>query len=63
MDGLLLCSDGLHGYVSEDRIREIVLNRDMDPALRARRLMRSALDAGGYDNVTVILIELEREPE
>ena len=63
MDGLLICTDGLHGYVSEDRIRDIVLNRDMDPALRARRLMRSALDAGGYDNVTVILIELEREPE
>ena len=63
IDGLLLCSDGLHGYVSEEKIRDIVLDCDTDPALRARRLMRSALDAGGYDNVTVILIELERRPE
>ena len=63
MDGLLLCSDGLHGYVSEDRIREIVLNSESDPSLRARKLMKAALDAGGYDNITVILIELEREPE
>lgn len=59
MDGLLLCSDGLHGYVDEKNIRNIILSRKSDPALRARSLMKSALDAGGYDNVTVILIDLE----
>ncbi len=59
MEGLLLCSDGLHGYVSEEKIRSIVMNEEMDPILRSRKLMKAALDAGGYDNVTVILIDLE----
>ena len=57
--GLLLCSDGLHGYVSEDYISEIVKNNEMDPTLRSRKLLKAALDAGGYDNITIILIELE----
>lgn len=59
INGLLLCSDGLHSYVDESKIRSIVLNRDFDPALRARRLVKAALDAGGYDNITAVLIDLE----
>ncbi len=58
-DGFLVCSDGLHGYVEEDVIREIVLNRDIDPAIRVRRLYGEAMNAGGYDNITAILIDLE----
>ncbi|MGM9941144.1 MAG: Stp1/IreP family PP2C-type Ser/Thr phosphatase [Bulleidia sp.] len=59
MDGFLICSDGLHGYVDEKKIISIVMNPDMDPSLRARNLMKAALEAGGYDNVTVIFIDLE----
>ncbi len=59
MDGLLLCSDGLTSYVPETLIRNIVLNQESDPALRARKLVKASLDAGGFDNVTVILIDLE----
>jgi serine/threonine protein phosphatase PrpC len=59
MEGMMLCSDGLHGYVSEEHIKEVLMSNEVDPSLRARRLMQSALDAGGYDNVTVILIDLE----
>ena len=40
-------------------IREIVLNRDIDPAIRVRRLYAEAMNAGGYDNITAILIDLE----
>ncbi|MBQ7993660.1 MAG: Stp1/IreP family PP2C-type Ser/Thr phosphatase [Solobacterium sp.] len=57
MSGLLLCSDGLHGYVDEEKISAIVHNKDMDPTQRSRRLLKAALDAGGYDNVTVVLID------
>lgn len=59
MDGILICSDGLHGYVDEKLIRSILLNPEMDPSLKARNMMKAALEAGGYDNVTVILIDLE----
>lgn len=61
MDGILLCSDGLHGYVEEEKMKSILLDTDMDPSLSARKLMKSALDAGGYDNVTVIFIDLDGE--
>lgn len=61
VNGFLLCSDGLHGYVPEETIRKIVLDRETDPALRARRLWQAAMDAGGYDNITAVLIDLEGE--
>lgn len=59
MDGILLCSDGLHSYVEETVIRSIVLNDQVDPILRVRKLIKAALDVGGFDNVTAILIDLE----
>lgn len=59
LDGFLICSDGLHGYVPEERISAILCDTEYDPSLRARRLIRQALDAGGYDNVSVILLDLE----
>ncbi|MCI5722773.1 MAG: Stp1/IreP family PP2C-type Ser/Thr phosphatase [Erysipelotrichaceae bacterium] len=57
MDGLLLCSDGLHGYVPEKEILKIVIDPHKDTSLRARKLVKAALDAGGYDNVTAILLD------
>ena len=63
ISGILLCSDGLHGYVDEDRISAIVLSKEMDPTQRSRRLLKAALDAGGYDNVTIVLIDFTGESE
>ncbi len=57
--GFLICSDGLHGYVEEDVIAKIVLDEESAPCLRVRKLLQVALEAGGYDNVTAILIDLE----
>lgn len=59
MQGMLLCSDGLHGYVDKETIRNVLIDKNVDPSLRARRLMKKALDAGGFDNVTVILIDMD----
>ncbi len=59
MKGMLLCSDGLHGYVDEDKISSVILDKYVDPSLRARRLMKCALDAGGFDNITVILLDMD----
>ncbi|MBR3312280.1 MAG: Stp1/IreP family PP2C-type Ser/Thr phosphatase [Solobacterium sp.] len=57
--GMLLCSDGLHGYVKENEIRKILFGELTDPNLRCRKLMKAALDAGGFDNITVVLIDWE----
>ena len=51
---LLLCSDGLTGHVSDDRIGEVL--RSMTSAQQAcETLLRDALDGGGKDNITIVV--------
>jgi serine/threonine protein phosphatase PrpC len=54
-DVLLLCSDGLHGPVPEDAIAARLLAAG-DLPQAARSLVQEALDRGGRDNVTVLLV-------
>lgn len=54
---LLLCSDGLSGYVSKDTIFAI-LNRDDSLETILSNLINAANDAGGYDNITTIVVDL-----
>src|SRR5918997_12171 len=62
-DRLLLCSDGLSDMVAETRISEILTESAQDPETPVRRLLSAALDAGGADNVTVVVVDLkERVP-
>lgn len=53
-DVVLLCSDGLHSVVDEDRIAG-VLSRESTPERACTELVRAANDAGGRDNVTVVV--------
>lgn len=52
---ILLCSDGLTGEVSDQTIREI-LSAPGDDASKVEALIAAALDHGGSDNVTVLLV-------
>ncbi|HTX08022.1 MAG TPA: Stp1/IreP family PP2C-type Ser/Thr phosphatase [Solirubrobacteraceae bacterium] len=57
-DVVLLCSDGLTSMISEERVREIlVAHSDLDAAGDA--LINEANEAGGRDNITVVLFRLE----
>lgn len=56
-DILLLCSDGLHGYVDDDDIRDI-LARNSDLNKAASTLVAASLDVGGHDNVSVQLVRI-----
>lgn len=58
---ILLCSDGLHGYVSKDKITRVLENAKMDEAEKVATLVDLANDAGGLDNITCILIALENK--
>jgi protein phosphatase len=50
----LLCSDGLTKHVSDDRIRERLLG--MSSAREGcETLLQDALDAGGSDNITIVI--------
>ena len=53
-DRLLLCTDGLINMVEPDAIRHILTTYPADEAVDA--LVQSALDGGGTDNITVVLI-------
>ena len=54
-DHLLLCSDGLHGYVSDKLIESVFASGDL--VTRRDTLLSYALQAGGADNISLILIE------
>lgn len=59
-DRLVLCSDGLPDMVPEARISELVSGGDAGRAEEsARSLVSAALSAGGTDNVTVVIIDVE----
>jgi PPM family protein phosphatase len=57
-DRLLLCSDGLTTMVSESEIAALVSGED-DPHVAASTLVEAANDAGGADNITVVVIDIE----
>jgi protein phosphatase len=52
---LLLCTDGMHGAVS-DQTMAAILQAASDPQAAVQSLVRAALDAGGKDNITVVLV-------
>jgi serine/threonine protein phosphatase PrpC len=60
-DRVLLCSDGLSDMVPEVRISEILLDSPEDPERAARGLLTAALDAGGNDNITVIVVDVKEQ--
>jgi protein phosphatase len=55
-DRLLLCTDGLSGLVPPTAIGELAATGPLGGA--CDRLVDAALSAGGYDNVTVVLVEV-----
>lgn len=57
---LLLCSDGLWGVISEEEITNII-SEVSGPEMACEKLVRAANEAGGPDNVTVILIKFPLE--
>jgi protein phosphatase len=59
-DVFVLCSDGLTTHVGDEAIAECVgIESDLERA--AARLVESANAAGGLDNVTVLLVGVDKE--
>jgi protein phosphatase len=57
-DTLVLCSDGLSGQVAKDEIARVV-TEEPDLVQACRRLIEMANNAGGPDNITVILARFD----
>lgn len=57
-DRILVCSDGLTSMLRDDQIAE-VLRGTADPQAAAENLVEAANRAGGEDNITTIVIDLD----
>jgi len=56
----VICSDGLSGELPLRRIEQLVAEHD-DPQACAEALVSAAVDAGGRDNVTVVVVALDAD--
>ena len=52
----LLCSDGLHGYLTDPEVAPIVA---LGGEAAVKRFIQLANDRGGKDNITAILVEVD----
>lgn len=57
-DIFLLCSDGLYNVVSKESITETLMGLSIDLAVES--LIQQAIDGGGDDNISVILVKGEQ---
>ena len=53
-DRILLCTDGLSGYVSDDVIASALQSTD-DDMLVIKSLMEAVYEVGAGDNVTIVV--------
>jgi len=57
---ILLCSDGLHGVLDTDAVRDVLLGtREVEGA--ARQLVETAMARGSRDNVTALIVRYEAD--
>jgi protein phosphatase len=54
---LVLCSDGVSGMIDDDEMAEILRGSD-DPRDAAERIVAAAVDAGGQDNATAVVVDV-----
>ncbi|MFI0435877.1 MAG: Stp1/IreP family PP2C-type Ser/Thr phosphatase [Parachlamydiaceae bacterium] len=57
-DILIMCSDGLSDLVSSDVMESIIASHPEEDVIRL--LVEKAKKNGGYDNITVVLVKIER---
>jgi len=56
-DRVVLCSDGVHDYLSEVEVGHAVIGA-ASPSIAAQRLVDTALERGGADNATCIVVKV-----
>ena len=58
-DRWLVCSDGLHGQIPKAALQELASADDLEEA--AEQLLQAALDNGGKDNISFVLLQDETD--
>lgn len=57
-DLIILCTDGLTSELPDSEIQQRLAQANHDPDRMAQLLVRSAVDSGGNDNVSVVVLQL-----
>jgi protein phosphatase len=57
----VVCSDGLSNELDDETIHRLVTDAGDDPQAGADALVAAALEAGGRDNVTVVVLGVDAE--
>ena len=60
-DIFLLCSDGLNDMIEDDEIQMTLIALRSNLELTAQQLVQAANDAGGRDNVSVMLVRINKD--
>jgi serine/threonine protein phosphatase PrpC/CRP-like cAMP-binding protein len=60
-DRILLCSDGLHRYLCDDKLGELLDQRPVEEV--AASFIARANESGGADNITAVVVEICSLPE
>jgi serine/threonine protein phosphatase PrpC len=58
-DMLLLCTDGLTDLVEDEEIQQVLVEHD--PLQAVERLTDMALERGGHDNITIVVLEVPQK--
>ena len=56
---LLLCSDGLSNMISNDELKELLLDHDQI-ANKINKMIARANEYGGKDNISLVIVDLKR---
>lgn len=59
-DRLLLCTDGLYNEIDEEQMAAVLASAAGQPETVAEDLVAAALEAGGNDNVSVVVVDFDR---
>ena len=57
MDSYLICSDGLYNYIEPNKLKTIMTDIKLSCEDKANALLKEALLTGGFDNITIIVVE------
>lgn len=61
-DVYVLCSDGLSGMITDEQI-QVILTQQSDIREACKQLILQANEHGGEDNITAVIVRIEKEPE
>jgi serine/threonine protein phosphatase PrpC len=58
-DQFLLCSDGLHSYLNDQRLTDLLAGEDITEI--PKKLVEHANVSGGHDNITAVVVRVDRQ--